>query len=152
MNNEERKPLALLLILVATIAFGLGGVFMYCTRNFIAGTVQPVQTDVASAQTSGKQTVLATPEAPEAAFTGAMDRFGDAVRAHPEMSGEEMIAKVNAGAAAGSAKPCPFEWHNGEAELQIQDDRFGKPSLTNTVISCTAAIEHLSNEGTHSSP
>ena len=143
MNSEERKVWGLLTILVATVAFGLGCLFVYATKSPSTRTAQPLQTGAGSIPSLSKKLTLAAPEPPEAAFTSAMVRFAEAVRAHPEMSGEEMIATVNAGAAAGSPKPCPFEWISGEAELQVQQDEFGKPSLTSTVKSCTAAIEGL---------
>ncbi len=142
MRNEERKLWICLAVSVGFVLLGLGGLFVYAHKHPAHQALQSIFIGAGSRSSakSGREVVT---DPPEAAFSRAMERLADSVREHPELSGEEMVSKVNAGAAAGSIKPCPFEWHNGEAELQIQPDELGKPSLTKTVDSCTTAIKRL---------
>ncbi len=72
-----------------------------------------------------------------------MARLNSAFQTRSPSSAEKVVAQVNAGVAPGAAKPCPFEWRNGEAELSLATDLHGKLPLTQTINACADSIEQL---------
>ncbi len=140
MAKQERKLWVLLASFTAAVAFGLGCLYVHAQSSIVSSLQQPSRSMNLSTKSppSSKDS-----QQTQESFSDAMARMDTVFRARSEVKTRELIAKANAGAAPGSARPCPFEWRNGEAALSLQTDLHGELRLTQTINACVDSIEQL---------
>ncbi len=121
-----------LAIFTLAVASGLGWLYLHIEHPTLPHAGQPV---------GSMQTAAASSS--EGDFSDAMARLNTAFQARSPSNAEQVVAQVNAGVAPGIAKPCPFEWRNGEADLSLATDLHGKLPLTQTINACADSIQRL---------